>query len=385
MSAGDPGGPAAPPSDPGGAAAPPPPSDPGGAAVPPGNGKIAQEKRLRAILPIALALAGAVLVLNLIAFAFGEAPRTTLAAAFAGTWGTPYGIGQVLFKATPLILTGLAFEVALRAGLFNIGSEGQLTLGSLIGAFVAAKLPAGTPWLVALVVAIGAAMAAGAAYSAIAGLLRARLGVHEIISGIMLNRVAEVLAPWALAAVIGSTSLRTADVVAGAALPRLEGLFPALGGSAASAAFPLAVAVTFAVHAWLRRSRAGREMRWIGLNADACRAEGVNVPRRIVQAMLLSGALAGAVMSATVLGYKGYYELGLGAGAGFTGIAVAMLGRGNPVGIILAAILFGTLQQAGLAINARVPKDAMSVLEAVVIVIVAVASRWTPRGREVTA
>ena len=116
-------------------------------------------------------------------------------------------------------------------------------------------------------------------------------------------------------------------------------------------------------------------MRWIGINAAACRAEGIDVPRRLVQAMLLSGAVAGAVMMGTVLGYKGYYELGLGAGAGFTGIAVALLGRGHPLGIVLAAVLFGTLQQAGLAVNARVPKEAMDVLAAAVILLVAVANR----------
>src|SRR6185295_10408732 len=121
-------------------------------------------------------------------------------------------------------------------------------------------------------------------------------------------------------------------------------------------------------------------MRWIGINAAACRAEGINVPRRLVQAMLLSGAVAGAAMAATVLGYKGYYELGLGAGAGFTGIAVALLGRGHPLGIVLAAVLFGTLEQAGLAINARVPKEAMDVLTACAIVLVAVGNRAGKRS-----
>jgi len=191
----------------------------------------------------------------------------------------------------------------------------------------------------------------------------------------MTNRIADVLVPWALTVLVGSSTLRTTDVVHGAALPRLERFVPALSGSAASVAFPAAVALAFAVDAWLRRSRAGREMRWTGQNADAARAEGIDVPRRQMQAMALAGALAGLAMAATVLGYKGYFELGLGAGAGFTGIAVAMLGRGRPLGIVLAAVLFGTLQQAGLAINARVPKEAMLVLEALVIVLVAVGNR----------
>jgi simple sugar transport system permease protein len=337
-------------------------------------------KWTRPLLPVALALAGIVLILNLVSFAFGAAPLATLGSAAAGTWGTPYGMGQVLFKATPLILTGLSFEVAFRAGLFNIGAEGQLALASLAGGWIGTLLPQGTPALVAVPVVLGAAMLTGALWALVPALMRARLGVHEIISTIMMNRIADVLVPFGLVALLGASALRTADLAPGAALPRLDRAFPSLVGSAASAAFPLAVLLAFAVHALLRRTRAGREMRWTGQNAEACRAEGIDVPRRLVQAMLLSGALAGAAMAATVLGYKGYYELGLGTGAGFAGIAVALLGRGHPLGIVLAAVLFGTLEQAGLAINARVPKEATNVLTACAIVLVAVGNRAGKRA-----
>ena len=330
---------------------------------------------VRSALPLVFAVAGMVLVLNLIAFGFGQAPLSTLRRAAEGTWGTPYGIGQVLFKATPLIFTGLAFDVALRAGLFNIGTEGQLAMASLAAGFVGAKLPAGTPWPIALVVTLAVAAAMGAAFAGLPGWMRARLGIHEIISGIMLNRIADVIVPWVLGVAIASATLRTGDVAPGAALSRLERFFPGLKGSAASTAFPIAVAAAYLVHAWLRRSRAGREIRWTGLGPEACRAEGIDVPRRIVQAMVISGALAALVMTGTVLGYKGYYELGLGAGAGFSGIAVAKLARGSPTGIVLAAVLLGTLEQAGFAINARVPKEAMDVLEAIVIVLVAIGNR----------
>ncbi len=325
-------------------------------------------------LRIALAIAGALLVFNLLAASFGQAPATMLRDAFMGTWGTAYGMGQVLFKATPLMLTGLAFHVALRAGMFNIGSEGQLALASLAGAFVGTHLPAGTPWPVALPIVLATAIAVGASYAAIAGVMRARLGVHEIISGIMLNRCADVLLPWVLVAGLGATGLRTADIIAGARLPPLEHWIGAFAGSAASIAFPLAVVITIATYRWLDRSRSGREMAWVGKGAEACEAQGIPVARRRVQAMLLSGALAGLAVTGTVLGYKGYYELGLGAGAGFSGIAVAMVGRSGPLAMVAAALVFGTLAQAGLAINASVPKEAMGVLEAVVILLVAAAA-----------
>ncbi|MEZ4303036.1 MAG: hypothetical protein R3B70_49385, partial [Polyangiaceae bacterium] len=327
-------------------------------------------------LVIAIVIAGLWILFNLISFAFAEAPLATLGRAFDGTWGTSYGIGQVLFKATPLVFTGYAFHIAQRAGLFNIGAEGQLALASLCGGAFAAWLPAGTPAPVALVLVLGVGAAVGAAVAAPPAVMRARLGVHEVISGIMMNRVVDVLVPFTLATVIGASSLRTADVAKGAALPRLDVVFGSLAGSAASFAFPLAVVLVVGLHFWLMRSRVGREMAWVGVNPQACRAEGVPVGRRLVLAMLLSGAFAGLGMSATVLGYKGYFEIGLGSGAGFAGIAVALLGRGNPAGIVAAAIFFGTLEQAGLAINARVPKEAMTVLEAFAIVFVSAAGRF---------
>jgi general nucleoside transport system permease protein len=320
-------------------------------------------------LRVLLAIGGAVLVLNLASFAFGQPPVATLARAFSGTWGTPYGVGQVLFKATPLLFTGLAFHVALRAGLFNIGTEGQLAMASLGATWLATKLPASWPRLVVLPIVLATAIVLAAGWASIAGLLRARRGVHEIISTIMLNKCADVLLPWALALGIASDGVRTTNIPPGAQLTRLDRYVPELQGSAASSAFLLALAVTFRVWRWLGRSREGREMAWIGQGASACEAQGIDVPRRRFQAMALSGGLAGLAVAGTVLGYKGYYELGLGAGAGFSGIAVAMVGRGGPVQLVAAALLFGTFAQAGLAINARVPRDAMGVIEAVVILL----------------
>jgi general nucleoside transport system permease protein len=327
-------------------------------------------------LVVAIAISGLWITFNLIAFAFAEAPLATLARAFAGTWGTPYGFGQVLFKATPLIFTGYAFHVAQRAGLFNIGIEGQLALASLCGAAFAGALPAGMPAAAALPLSLFVGAAVGALVALTPAMMRARLGVHEVISGIMMNRIADVLLPFTLATVLGATALRTADVAPGATLLRLDRIFPSLAGSASSIAFPIAIVLVVALHLWLARSRAGREITWIGVNPEACRAEGIDVRGRLVLAMLVSGAFAGLGMSATVLGYKGYFEIGLGSGAGFAGIAVALLGCGHPAGVVVAAVFFGTLEQAGLAINARVPKEAMTVLEAVAIVLVSAASRF---------
>lgn len=313
----------------------------------------------------------------LVVWLYGCSPRAMAVLVFEGTWGTSYGAGQVLFKATPLLFTGLAFDMGLRAGLVNIGGEGQLALGSLAAGVVGAHLPANTPMFAALPVALGAAMAAGAIWALIPAVLKVRYGAHEIISTMMLNSVASSVIGLALGAgglaLVGT--VRTADIVHGARLPRLDVVFEGFTGSAASFAPLVGLLVAFAVTASYRRTRFGREISLIGANPVAMRAENVPVDSRLGQALVASGALAGAASLGTVLGYKGYFEEGLGSGAGFVGIAVAILGRGTFVGLIFAALLFGTLQQGGLAVNAFVPKELMDILTGVVVCGVALADR----------
>lgn len=329
------------------------------------------------------AVATAVLVLNLLSWGFGEAPVATLFTAAAGSWGTVYGIGQVLFKATPLLLAGIAVDLALRAGLFNIGVEGQIAVGSLAGTLVAVVLPASLPAVAAVPITLAAAAGAGALWAGVAGWMRARFGAHEVITTIMLNRIADALVAMIMTSWLALPgTVRTADVAPGASVPRLEGLIDALAGSAVSWAFPVSLVVLVGVYQWLRRSRLGRELVWVGQNEAACAAEGIPVGRRKVLAMALSGAIASLAMASTVLGYKGYYEIGLGAGVGFGGIAVAFLGRGRPLGLLLAALVFGTLAQAGLVINAQVPKEATGILEAVVIIAIALAARAASRDAD---
>lgn len=322
---------------------------------------------------IASGAAAAQLAFALLVWVFGESPRAMTALLFEGTWGSPYGIGQVLFKATPLLFTGLAVHVALRAGLFNVGAEGQLALASLAVAVVGARLPVATPAAVALPVLVAVAALTGALWAAPAAALRVA-GAHEVITTILLNRVAYALVGLLLGVGLAKAgSVRTADVVSGARLSRLDRWLPALSGSAASTAIVFAVVATAATLWLLARTRAGREAELVSQNAEACRAAFISVNRRRAEALIASGALAGLASLGTVLGYKGYFEQGLGAGAGFTGLAVAVLGRGRLVGLVFAALLFATLEQGGLAINAYVPAEAMQVIQGVVIVVVALA------------
>lgn len=329
-------------------------------------------RALRDLNPAIAGIAAGWIAFCLLVWLYGASPRGMAALLYEGTWGTTYGAGQVLFKATPLLFTGVAVDLALRAGLFNIGAEGQLAVASLVAGVVGARLPEATPAVVALPIVLACAMGAGAAWALVPALLKGRFGAHEVISTIMMNRIADGVVGLAIASGLGLTgTVRTANVVPGARMPKLEALSPAFRGSAAS--FAIFVAVSFAIVVVIghERTRFGRELGLIGKNARAMQAEKVPVRRRFEQALLVSGALAGAASLATVNGYKGYFEEGLGAGAGFGGLAVALLGRGNAAGLVFAALLFGTLQQGGLALNAHVPKELMDVLQGVVICAVA--------------
>lgn len=326
--------------------------------------------RARAIVAAALVVA----TFNLLVFAAGEAPWSALGRGLAGSLGTAYGVGQVLYKATSLAIAGAAFHVAYRAGLFNVGLEGQIALAALAAGVAGSKL-GWAPWWLALPLATACAVAVAGAWAAVAAGLRVRFGAHEVITTILLNRLADAVIPLALAHGLGESGVRTADVARAASIPRLSTLTHALAGSAASLAVALAVAAPLLLDRWERRAVAGRELGLVGLSPDACRAAGVPVAARLFVALTLSGAIAGLTACGAVLGYKGHYELGMTTGAGFAGIAVGLLGRGRPLGLLAAALLVGALQQTGLVLNATVPKEATDVLFGVVILAVAIAGR----------
>jgi simple sugar transport system permease protein len=326
-----------------------------------------------AVLPPLVALALAAVVGDLLILVFGQSPGAVYRLLLEGTWGNAYGFGQVLYKATTLAFTGLAFAAAARAGLFNVGAEGQLAAGGFAAAVAGLALPAGTPALVAAPVCVAAAALGGGLAGLLPGWLRARFGASEVIVTIMLNFVVLALLNYVVSAHLHvPETLHTPDVRAGT-LPRLGDLLPAFAGSAANSVIALALVAAAAVWYYLFRTRAGYELRAVGLQPDAAEYAGVRTGGVWTRAMVLSGALAGVGGVNYVLGYKGYYEEGFATGSGFLGIAVALVGRNHPAGVLVAALLFATLSQGGLAVNAVVPKQMVDVLQAVVILAVVAA------------
>ncbi len=324
-----------------------------------------------AVLPPLVALLLAAVIGDVLILSFGQSPGAVYRLLLEGTWGNAYGFGQVLYKATTLVFTGLAVGLGLRAGLFNIGAESQLAAGGFCAALVGLLLPAGIPALLCLPIYILAAAIGGGMVGAVPGVLKARFGAHEVIVTIMLNFIVLALLNY-----LTSTrfhvpdTLHTAEIRSGA-LPRLSDMASAFQGSAANATILLAVLAAIAFGWFLFRTRRGFELRAVGLQPHAAEYAGVHVGSVIWRALAMSGAIAGIGGLNYVLGYKHYYEEGFATGAGFLGIAVALVGRSHPVGICLAALLFATLSQGGLAVNALVPKQMVDVLQAVVILAVA--------------
>ena len=311
-------------------------------------------------LSIALALgAGALFIL-----AIGEDPLSIYAHMAGECFGKGYGIGQTLFKATPLIFTGLAVALGFRTGVFNIGAEGQMVLGGFAAA-MAGLLP--LPGPLPLIAALLAAILAGGAWGAIPGALKARFGAHEVINTIMLNFIALAAVAWLGHSVFVHATVRTTLMPEAAWLPRLGAFFPALQGSPANVTLVLALLAAVAVHVLLFRTRLGYELRVVGLNPSAAEYGGIAPGRAQALALGLSGAAAGLAGTNFVLGYKHYFELGFSGGAGFLGIAVALVGRNHPVGVVAAALFFGALSYGGLVVNQRVPKELVEALQGLVI------------------
>jgi ABC-type uncharacterized transport system permease subunit len=295
-------------------------------------------------------------------------------ALFDGSFGSIYAVSETLTAATPLILCGLGLALGFRAGLFNIGAEGQLILGG-IAAVAVGFMFTGLPAIIHLPLAIIAGMIAGALWASIAGWLKAATGAHEVITTIMLNFIAYRLTDYLLRnppiQKEGRTDPISESVLASAQLPKLlAGLDPSLRFHLG---FFVALAAVVLVYWLLFRSTIGFEFRASGANPDAARYAGMRSGWIIVVVMACAGALAGLAGANQVLGVLGRASPNFSAGIGFDAIAVALLGRSHPVGVLLAGILFGALQAGGrqMQVAAGVSIDLIAIIQALIIVFIA--------------
>lgn len=284
------------------------------------------------------------------------------------TFGSGYGFGQVLFRSTTLVLTGLAVALPFRVKLFNVGAEGQLLMGSFAAAICGTMIPASTSPLIAAPAALLAAMAAGSLWALAAGLLKVRFGVNEVISTIMLNFIAQAVTGYLLTNHFAVPStVHTPRMASGTTLPGFDLLFGLSWHSPANLSTLIAILISLLLALLLFRSRYGFTLSASGLNPEAARHAGIDTDSRILGAMAIGGALAGLGAGNLVLGYKHWFESGLTSGAGFMGIAVALLAGAHPLWILLSALLFGWLDYGGLTVNTMVPKEIFMIVQAVTI------------------
>lgn len=325
---------------------------------------------LPSVLP-ALAGVASILVLGpLILWMLGADVWTVAGEAVESTLLSGYGLFQVLFKATPLMLCGLAVALPLGAGLFNVGGEGQALLGGLACA-AAAHAARGAGDAAAFVLGLLAAVLAGGVAGAVPGALRHLRGIHEVIGTIMLNFILAALCGWLLSAALEDPgTAHSPELAAGVLFSRLSTLVPAAAGSSASTSLLLAVVLAGALQWVVARTVFGFELRASGAGPLAARHAGISAGRMVVGSLALGGALAGLAGAHFVLGARRFFEEGLVGGDGFLGIAVALMARSAPAAVVPAALLFAALSQAGLSLGAaNVPREVVLVLQGVVVLV----------------
>ncbi len=329
-----------------------------------------------ALMPLANVAAG-FLVAGLVVLFIGENPLKAVGILIDGAFGSTNNIFYTLFYTTSFILTGLSVAVAFHSGLFNIGGEGQAYVGGLGVALVCLALDKYVPWFVTAPLAIAAGALFGAAWAFIPALLQAKRGSHIVITTIMFNFIAASLMVYLLVNVLkpaGSMQPATRPFELGGYIPKLGQILSMLGLPAGSApanlTFFLALFAAWAVWKLIWRTELGFEMRTFGHNPVAASYAGISAARITVITMLISGALSGLMSVNTIMGNVHKLELDFVAGAGFVGIAVALMGRSHPIGVVLSALLFGALYQGGAELSFAMPsisRDMILVIQALVI------------------
>jgi simple sugar transport system permease protein len=331
-----------------------------------------------ALLPVA-AVALALLIGAGMLLALGADPLKAYSAMLQGAAGSVSGITQTLVKATPLLLVGLGITIAFRGGVINIGGEGQLIVGALAATAMALAFPE-WPGVILLPLALAAGVAGGAAWGGVPGVLKARLGVNEILSTIMMNQIAIQLSNYLLRGpmIDPAEIARGTQIAQSAQLPQQVWLIRLVPRTLLNGGAIIAVVMAVLVYIFLWRTTIGYRIRAVGLNAEAARYAGIRVPVYQALALVLGGAFAGLAGAVEVLGVQHRMLEGLSGGYGFSGIVAALFGKLHPLGAIPASILFG-----GLLVGAdkmqravQVPSALIGALQGLVVLFVVSSDIW---------
>ena len=331
---------------------------------------------LDAILIPFLAILTAVVLGGIIIISVGGNPFLAYYGLIQGSFGSAKALSETAVWATPFIFAGLAVALAFKGGLFNIGAEGQLALGATFSALIGYALPEwlgyDIPLIIHLPLTIILGMTAGAIWAAIVGFLKAYTGGHEVINTIMMNYIALNTISYLLNGPMkdrnpNNVIARTPLIADSARMPEIIDGFRIHWG------FVLALLIAFLVWWILNKTTLGFEIRTVGANPDAAKYAGMNVKKVIIITMALSGALAGMAGSLEVTGLNFRHELGFSIGYGFDAIAIALLGKSHPLGVVLASILFAAMRNGATRMQylTQLPVDLISMLQALILLFVA--------------
>ena len=305
------------------------------------------------VMPI-LNLLSALLVAALVIYLLGESPVESMGILINSAVVNPEGLSYTLFYASTFIFTGLAVSIAMQAGLFNIGAEGQMYFAGLGLTLAMLAFDSSLPmWILIPVGMIGAALF-GALWAFLPGYLQAKRGSHVVVTTIMFNYIAGALMNTVIVKYLvpaGEQNPASRAFSAAAEMPRLNQWFPVLGETPLNISFFLAIIALVIYGVMVSRSSWGFKLRATGLNKHAAHYAGVRISKMIITVMLISGALAGLGSVNSIMGSTHYLSLNFVGGAGFVGIAIALMGRQHPVGIFLSAVQFGALIQGGFDLS----------------------------------
>jgi simple sugar transport system permease protein len=327
-------------------------------------------------------IASAVVLIGIV-IVLGESPGKALNAIYKFTFLTSAKLAQVLSVSIPFYISGLAVAIAFKAGVFNIGVEGQYFVGGFTAALVGIYLK--VPPAIHIPVIVLAGMLGGALWAFVPAILKVRRGIHEVITTILFNNIAIALVtyfvnnPFSGLQKGQSLEPQTRKILSTAVFGKLNGFFRAIGWNVPEYVYldySLVVAVVFGLLVWflLSRTRYGFEIRAVGTSMDVSRYAGVKVNRVQIGAFLASGALAGLIGLQEIFAIRGFYTYSLASGLGFDGIAISLIGRNSPVGVIFSAGLFGFLRQAGygLQLFTRVPNSVTYAIQGLMILFIVV-------------
>jgi ABC-type uncharacterized transport system permease subunit len=325
-------------------------------------------KQLKAnILSISISLVATIMILFLFLYFVGRDPFFVMETMLTEVFGTGYGIGQALFKATPLIIVGCGLAFCFQASIFNIGAEGQLNLG-VFGMSIVAYMFDDLMGVLVIPLAIIFGFALSAAWGFIPAYIKIKRGVSEVITTIMLNFISLALINYFLIEFLAvKSTIRTEKILDQITIPQLSEYFEAFNGSSVNLTFLLALLVAAATYFLFYKTSFGYKLRAVGLNPKASRYLGINTDKMTIVSFMIGAGITSLVGLNFVFGYKGYYEYGFSNNLGFTAIAVTLLAKNNPIGIIFTSLLFGVMDYGGLAVNTIVPKEIMLVFQALVI------------------